>query len=270
MLKKLFKYEFSATGRIFLPMYAALLVMSLIARVFYSVEGLQSDILIALITMLLVMLFTAVWVITFVIIIRRFWDNMLGRQGYLMNVLPVNPWEHVLAKMVTSGVWCVAGAIVSTLSFMLMLFGIPELAEIDFSEFFGWLNEAIEALREHAIWGSSILIIVQTALHSFVICFEFVLMTYAAMCIGQLANRHRVWASIGAYFGICTVCSLFTSLFSEHRFFNVTVRFPSTQPETVLRWINESLALSLLLSLIICVALFFTSSLLLKKKLNLQ
>ena len=83
MLKKLFKYEFSATGRIFLPMYAALLVMSLIARVFYSVEGLQSDILIALITMLLVMLFTAVWVITFVIIIRRFWDNLLGRQGYL-------------------------------------------------------------------------------------------------------------------------------------------------------------------------------------------
>ncbi len=270
MLSKLFKYEFSATGRVFLPMYAVLLVMSLIARIFYSVEGLQSDILFALITMLLVMLFTAVWVVTFVIIIKRFWDNLLGRQGYLMHVLPVNPWEHVLAKMVTSGVWCVAGAVVSALAFALMLFGIPELAEIDFSEFFGWLREAVDALREHNMYGQSILIIVQTVLHSFVSCFEFVLTAYAAMCIGQLANRHRVWASIGAYFGICIVRSLLTSLFSEHRFFNVNVTFPANMPGEVLRWINESLALSLLLSLIICAALFFVSSTLLKKKLNLQ
>lgn len=270
MLRKLFKYEFSATGRIFLPMYAVLLVMSLIARVFYSVDHLQSDIVIALITMLLVMLFTAVWVVTFVIIIKRFWDNLLGRQGYLMNVLPVDPWEHVLSKVVTSGVWCVVGAVVSVLAFMLMLFGIPELAEIDFSEFFGWLREAVDALKEHNMYGQSILVIVQTVLLSFVCCFEFVLMAYASMCIGQLANRHRVWASIGAYFGICTVRSLFTSLFNEHRFFNVSVTFPMGQPDAVLQWINGTLALSLLISLAICVALFFTSSLLLKKKLNLQ
>jgi hypothetical protein len=36
MLKKLLKYEFQATGRIFLPLYGALIVVAFIQRLFLA------------------------------------------------------------------------------------------------------------------------------------------------------------------------------------------------------------------------------------------
>lgn len=274
MLGKLFKYEFSATGRIFLPMYAALLVMSVIARIFYT-SNIRSDIATMLITMLLVMLFTAVWVVTLVIIVRRFWSNLLGREGYLMNVLPVNPWEHVLAKTVTSGVWVIAGMIVSTAAFLIMLFGLSELADVDWRVFFSDFSKFISYLRDENLAGPAVLAIVQFVLLMVVCSFEFVLTAYAAMCIGQLANNHRTLASIGAYFGLDIVQSLITNLANEGGYFNIVSMVPSGTDYTEyarrsLVSTNQFMALLLLLTAAICAAMFFVSSILLKKKLNLQ
>lgn len=274
MLGKLFKYEFSATGRIFLPMYGALLVMSLIARVFYT-SNIRSEIASALITMLLVMLFTAVWVVTLVIIVRRFWSNLLGREGYLMNVLPVNPWEHVLAKTVTSGVWIIAGMIVSTAAFLIMLLGLPELADIEFQEFLADFREFISQLRENELAGQTVLFLVQFCLLTVTASFEFTLTAYAAMCVGQLANSHRTWASIGAYFGLNIAQSFVMNLFHRSGYFEWVVTRPAGADYTeyarrAMVSTNQSMALLLLETVVICAAMFFVSSILLKKKLNLQ
>lgn len=273
MLGKLFKYEFSATGRVFLPMYAALLVMSVIARVFYSLD-LNADIATALISMLMVMLFTAVWVVTLVIMIRRFSGNLLGREGYLMHVLPVDPWEHVLAKAVTSGVWLIAGTIVSAAAFLIMLFAVPDLWDIGMRELFADMSEAIDWLRREGLLNQTIILTVQLVLIAVIQSFEFILSVYAAMCIGQLVNTHRVWVSIGAYFGLNMAQSFITSMLGESGIFNVLVAGPSYgYPVDNIRTManaNKSLALFLLLGVAICAAQFFVSSILLKKKLNLQ
>ena len=274
MLGKLFKYEFSATGRVFLPMYGALLVMSVIARIFYT-SNIRSDIATMLITMLLVMLFTAVWVVTLVIIVRRFWTNLLGREGYLMNVLPVNPWEHVLAKTVTSGVWIIAGTVVSVVAFLIMLFGLPELADIDLREFFADFDEFMAYLRDGNITGQVVLIIVQGVLLAVVSSFQFTLTAYASMCVGQLADSHRTLASIGAYFGLNTAQSLITSLANDVGYFKTVSMVPAgteyaEYARRALVNTNQFMALFLLLSVVVCVAMFFVSSTLLKKKLNLQ
>lgn len=274
MLRKLFKYEFAATGRIFLPMYAVLLVMSVIARLFYTTRLHLADIANALVTMSMVMLFTAVWIVTLVIMVRRFSGNLLGREGYLMHVLPVNPWEHVLAKTVTSGVWIIAGAIVSTVAFLIMLLGIADFWDFSMRELFDALARGIEVLGTEGLLNQSIILCVQLVLLSVVSSFEFILSAYAAMCIGQLANKHRVWASIGAYFGLNMLQSFITSLFGESGIFNVVVVGPSYGAAVdnlrTMTNVNKSLALLILLCLAMSTALFFTSSILLKKKLNLQ
>ena len=38
MLRKLMKYEFMATGRVFLPLFAALLIISAINRLFQNLD----------------------------------------------------------------------------------------------------------------------------------------------------------------------------------------------------------------------------------------
>lgn len=267
MLRKLFKYEFGATGRIFLPMYGALLLMSVIARVFYT-SNLRSGIAGAVITMLMVMLFTAVWVVTLVIIVRRFWSNLLGREGYLMHVLPVNPWEHVLAKTVTSGAWVIAGMVVSVAAFLVMLFGLPD---IDFGEFFSYFSEWLAELRETELTAQVVLVIVQGVLLAVTGSFQFVLTAYAAMSIGQLASYHRVWGSIGAYFGLDIAQSLITDLAGQIGYFDVSVTMPAGEYyRNALLDTNLFLALLLLLTAAISAAMFFLSAILLKKKLNLQ
>ena len=110
MLRKMMKYEFSATARIFLPVYAALLAMSAITMLLYSGRVSAAPRIIA--ALVITALFTAVIVITVVMTLSRFWTNLLGREGYLMHVLPVRSWRLVLAKLLTMSVWTVASVMV--------------------------------------------------------------------------------------------------------------------------------------------------------------
>lgn len=283
MLGKLFKYEFRATGRIFLPAYAVLLVMSVVARLFYGngrmygFDGGESEGLLAgIITLIMVMLFTAVWVVTLVVTLRRFWTNLLGREGYLTNVLPVHPWEHMLSKLVTASVWNILSSLVSVLALWIMLGGVLNLLDINWSEFMEFWRDLRQALAREGATGQAILLAVQGTLVSLLSVFQFILSVYAAMCVGQLVNTHRIWASIGAYFGINIAQSTFFSQVGggvlASRFFGTTV-YSYEGPISVARElarVNELFLWCLVLELIFCAALFFAGTWILRKRLNLQ
>ena len=299
MLGKLFKYEFRATGRIFLPAYAVLLVMSFVARLFYSAnlarefttEGRTT----LIVTMVMVMLFTAVWVVTLVVVIRRFWTNLLGREGYLMNVLPVSPWEHMCSKAVTSLVWVLLSGLVSAAALVVMLLGTTDL--VDWRNLFynaSWIwNEGWDYLRAEGADTQAVLMIVQTVIDGLMSIISLSLTAYAAMSIGQLVNRHRVWASIGAYFGITIARSIVSSMlfvsslleiFAPAIFGGVgvlgisgadgpTVYFYGGAEHTLrdlLATYNTHVLYQLIFELAVCVLLFWLSQRLLKKRLNLQ
>ena len=128
MLRKLFKYEFKATSRVFLPMYGIFLVLMVLARFFYLGQNealfgnsILSGLSVFLVTLIVIAAFTAVWVVTLVLTIRRFWQNLLGREGYLSHVLPVESWEHVLTKLVTGVVWTICSTIVTVGGLWIML-----------------------------------------------------------------------------------------------------------------------------------------------------
>lgn len=299
MLGKLLKYEFRATGRIFLPAYAVLLVMSFVARLFYSAnlarefttEGRTT----LIVTMVMVMLFTAVWVVTLVVIIRRFWTNLLGREGYLMNVLPVSPWEHVCSKAVTSLVWVLLSCIVSAVALAVMLLGTTGL--IDWRELLyhasEFWREGWDYMRAEGAEVQAVLLIVQSVADGLTSIISMILTVYAAMSIGQLSNRHRVWASIGAYFGITIARSIVSSMlfvssllgvfapavFSGAGVLSISGADGPTAyvyggAEHMLRELlatyNTHVLLQLIFELAVCVLLFWLSQRLLKKHLNLQ
>ena len=281
MLGKLFKYEFRATGRIFLPAYAVLLVMSIVTRLFYGNGGVfvggannNSELLAGIATLVMIMLFTAVWVVTLAMTLRRFWTNLLGREGYLTNVLPVHPWEHMFSKLVTASVWNILSGLASILALWIMLGGVLNL--IDLSNFIEFWRELRQRLAEEGATGQAVLLAVQVAVSTLLSVFQFILSVYAAMCVGQLVNTHRIWASIGAYFGVSIARS---TLFSQiggrvltARFFGTTV-YSYEGPISVVRElarVNELILWYIALELIFCTALFFAGTWILRKRLNLQ
>lgn len=92
MLGKLTKYEFKATCRFFLPLYGALLLLAAMSRLSqwimtYNEIGLLhyfSNIF----TLVYVLVAVAIFALTLIVMIQRFYKNLLGDEGYLMFTLP--------------------------------------------------------------------------------------------------------------------------------------------------------------------------------------
>ncbi|MBQ1839376.1 MAG: ABC transporter permease, partial [Ruminococcus sp.] len=113
MLGKLLKHEFRATGRIMLPLIGAELLLSVLAG--FSVRGLDRiqnmNFLGVTYIMTLFVFFLglfAVGVVALVLMIQRFYRNLLRDEGYLAMTLPVSVDEHIWSKLIVSFVWFAA------------------------------------------------------------------------------------------------------------------------------------------------------------------
>ena len=90
----------------FLPVYLAILLFALINRVInpfdkvsdgvsVTVEGFSFINMMRMASIVVYFaLIVATIAMTFVIIIQRFYKNLLGDEGYLMFTLPVKPWAY--------------------------------------------------------------------------------------------------------------------------------------------------------------------------------
>ena len=80
MLGKLTKYEIKATARIFLPLYAGLLLFALINKVFIEINLLQTRMaFLPLISgAIYFFIIVATFIITLVVMIQRFYKNLLS------------------------------------------------------------------------------------------------------------------------------------------------------------------------------------------------
>lgn len=80
---KLLKYEWKACARICLPLYGAMLLMSIINALMTTdrAQDIMNGIPTAILAMLFFALLVAVFVVTAVILIQRFYKNLLGDEG---------------------------------------------------------------------------------------------------------------------------------------------------------------------------------------------
>ena len=122
MLGKLTKYEIKATARIFLPLYAGLLLFALINKVFIEINLLQTKMafLSAISGMIYFFIIVATFIITLVVMIQRFYKNLLSDEGYLMFTIPVTPSKHIISKMIVSILWAVVSVIAAVLSVLVL------------------------------------------------------------------------------------------------------------------------------------------------------
>lgn len=260
MLGKLLKHEFKATARYFIPLMIAVLIMTPITKIIVNMDlfdGMLAAIPITFITGYVVILF-AVAVVTMVVIIVRFYQNMVTSQGYLMHTLPVSSSQHIMSKMLVAVVWTIISTIIIILS-LLVFFFFPERMDL-LQE--GW-QELMILFREEVGMKEGLLIL-QLGLTAVIGLFYNILYIYVSIAIGQLISKHRILGGIVTAFVINVITQILSLLII------VPLGIMSVDindPNIIVNWVLPS---SILLSLILSIIFFFGTSYILKKKLNLE
>lgn len=119
---KVFKYEMISAGRIILPLYAILLVMSLIIGLFIMDNNLEVHSIglfgtaKTIMVILTFILYVVLFVVTISIIEKRYKKSMLGDEAYLNMTLPVTVGEHLWGRYLADMIWGIAYGIISLLS----------------------------------------------------------------------------------------------------------------------------------------------------------
>lgn len=259
MLNKLLKYEFKSTGRTFLPIYGALLITSFLTRLFVFNKAFSNSFFLSLFQVVISSLFgfllMAVFILTLVVSLQRFYKNLLGEEGYLSMTLPVRPWQHILCKSLTSLVWYIFSSIAAILAFLILAYEKGMLGD-----FF----KAIVTLIRRGSLNAQIL----TACGEFFLfaalgILAFTMMLYASMALGQLNANKRLLTSFGAFLALNFLVQILMGVLG-----NLAVQwvFPMSS-----RWaLNVALLLSIVVELFFLAGFFAITNYILSRKLNLE
>lgn len=192
MLGKLLKQDFRATARIMLPLYAAVPVLGLFTNLITRLCENQNGFLIRAISALVSFVFSlsliAAVVTTVVLMVLRFYRNLMTDEGYLMFTLPVSTTELIFSKLIVSVVWFLGTFAVDALGLLLsgMLGGYEDIVRFRFAFTFGAPYSMPTITQAQAGWFAAG-VVVLVILCGLALC----LMTYAAMAIGQSFKKTR-------------------------------------------------------------------------------
>lgn len=268
MLGKLLKYELKATSRVFIPLYIAILIVSIVNGLSLNLEILNIQ---GLATIILMCLFISLFVITIVVTIQRFNKNLLKDEGYLMFTLPVSSKHLILSKYLTSLIWTFLSFVVAFLSFTI-IFMIPTYKYFDFSYFINEFNLLFSNMLNLNILGQFIKIILLMII-SYTI---FIFNVYLALSVGQLPifNRFR---NVSSFIGFLVINLLISyaqnivSLFVNDASVNIeAIDNINYAINSVTSIVSKGLNIAIVINLIIILVLFFATTYILDKKLNLE
>lgn len=206
MLKQLLKYEFKATKSLYFGLYLALALLSVVLGVTFrqehvlahstSFQNLEVILMIVYVSVIL-----AIAVLCFVNTIQRFYQNLLGREGYLMHTLPVNENQLILSKLLTSMVWVLCSGLVG----IVCITGMVSIGVLD-AEVLGTENWD----RWMQLWGMLYgelgarfwLVTFWTILINLARLASLILCVYAACMIAHQFPKHVMVAGILAFIGL--------------------------------------------------------------------
>lgn len=226
MLGKLLKYEIKATARFYLPMIPVILLLGAINKLLFTVlpDNFIVNTVRTLTVMAQVLLIVAAFIISFIIMIQRFYKNLLCEEGYLSFTLPVSTTAHILNKLIVSLMWIFITFVICVSSILIM---VPD---------YNWVPDAIKAIQStiveiKQITGLSFgVLLLEMILFAIVGTICNILMIYSALSLGHLAKNHRILTSFGAYLGLSVlsqsvstvIISLFGYKYTDISFLNAS------------------------------------------------
>lgn len=268
MLRKLLKYEIKATGRIFLPIYLALVALAAINRIFAQFHSFSTNQVLSLIsgftTLLYFLLICGMFVLTFVVMIQRFYRNLLGDEGYLMFTLPVKPSALILSKMLVSFLWTVISTAITVLSVLILALDETVMGTM------GTLFQAIADIFSGAHGQQVSILAIELTIGCIVGLLSSILMVYASIALGHLFQNHRVLASFGAFLIIMFLMQIISTLLLSIPTIH-WVSYIEPNGDAAMSWVvGQMFPLYLILDVLYGVGFFLLTKYIFTKRLNLE
>lgn len=269
MLGKLFKYEIKATARLFIPLYLTVIAFAAINRLFLLLLNLNEnkskllEIAMGISMVVFVTLMIGVVLMSLLVMIQRFYKNLLGDEGYLMFTLPVQSHKHIFSKLTVSMIWTILSSIVALLSILII-----SSKEILTPEFYQGISMAFNQIKSY-LGGFTYLVGVEVILLILLSLASTILTIYAAISLGHLFSKYKLLISFGMYIILNTISqilmTIFMFVFASPALFGAEINtFPSIMQ------FNSFILVTLLYYVILAVGYFTLTNYLLKRKLNLE
>lgn len=248
-------------------MYALLIVMALINKLFFSMNMDYFKIPQIISMTGFIVVIVGISVMTLIVTIQRFNKNLLTDEGYLSFTLPVNAHSHIDAKMIVSFVWTILSLLVSAVA-ILVLAGDQNTME-HMSRFF--FTELPEGIRQ--VGSGFYVILLEGILFLIIATLGSITEIYAAITIGNMSSKHRLLAGVGAYVGFGIVQQIIASIIMTayapgmEKYFESLSRASAAQAVGAVELV---LLILLLYTLFFGVLFYFLTNWMLQKKLNLE
>ncbi len=270
MLGKLIKHEFKATGRMFLLLYAFIVLLTPVFSLFFRLADGNHPLQVTVGGLSIfgyVLMCVAVFFATYIFIVMRYYRTLATSEAYLTFTLPVNTHQIIISKVLVAFVW----SCTSTLLFIISIISMTFISGIwtfdDAGEFLSLLFDVLSmqgVAPGPLFW---ILFFLSMIVGVILTCLQFLF----SIAVGQLSKSHRVLMSVGIYFASYMVIQWITTLVT----FPIMLVMPQEElietaheMEVMYDMLTLTLGISLLLSVIFGTVFYIVSARLLKKRLN--
>lgn len=268
MLKKLFKYDFEASCRIFLLLHGIIMLISGLGKLIFTLipDALDSFPLVSILIPTYVLLCFGLYLGFRIYLIVRFYRSMFSNEGYLYHTLPVKPHQLLLSKLLCSTLLTLLSDAVLILCALVLLAGDPMRVLMEQRD----LIASTTQMFFNASPGDCVLF---AALYLPFSYFYMYSAYFAAVSLGQvLLQKHRVLGAFVSYLifhmvlEVLTVIPLFVFLFSSG--FATATAAPA--PDLLAAFYRFTYFLTFGIAIVGSVVFFFVSHYIMKKKLNLE
>jgi len=261
MIRKLLKHEFHATGRILLPIYGITVILSFVNRLFINIDSYNTAFKIIGTIMMIsfILSILATCIVSFVLIVLRFYKNLMTDEGYLMFTLPVKPHQLINSKLISSVLWMIVSVIVVIVSLLILLLNAERAVLIKDT----WIA-ILNSLKSY-YGGKYILLIIEIILATIISLIQQILLIYVSVAVGHLFTGHKVLGSFASYIVINTAVQLITLfiMFGWAHFSRIPIEELENLPHAICLMI-------ILLGTIYSISYYITTNYIFSKKLNLE
>ncbi len=268
MVRKLFRHECVALGRVLLPAYGALLGIAVFIRIlrFIQWDHIVYNIVLGSAIALWVMAGIVCLFMATAMGVIRYYRNLFTSEGYLTFTLPVSPAQHIAIKLLSTLVF-EALATATILSSGLIIASGDLFTEVMKAASY------LIGLIPSNITPHLALYIVEFVLLCIVTGISNLLIYYSCITIGQLARKNRILLAVGVYFIYSTAVQVLTTILtiiSSLLSFSVMEAISEWVAAHPLLFVHLLFCGSLFFALALSATLFFVCHRIITRRLNLE